>query len=59
MERTDAQRLLKLAVLLVLTRGPLHGYRMMILINELTLGVINLTAGGYIQRLRSLRIKLS
>jgi len=45
---------LKLAVLFVLTRGPLHGYQMMKRIREWTLGVITPTAGGLYPTLREL-----
>lgn len=45
---------LKLAVLFALTRGPLHGYKMMKRIKELTLGVITPTAGGLYPALKEL-----
>ncbi|KYH41700.1 MAG: PadR family transcriptional regulator [Candidatus Bathyarchaeota archaeon B26-1] len=37
---------LNLAILFVLTKGPLHGYEMMKRISEWTLGMITPTAGG-------------
>ena len=48
---------LKLAILYVLTRGPLHGYEMMKRINEWTLGVITPTAGGMYPTLKELENK--
>lgn len=45
---------LKLAILLALTKSPLHGYHMMRRINELTLGMIKPTAGGMYPSLREL-----
>lgn len=45
---------LKLAILFALTRGPLHGYKMMKLIKELTLGIITPTAGGLYPTLKEL-----
>ncbi len=45
---------LKLAALFALTRGPLHGYKMMKLIKELTLGVITPTTGGLYPALKEL-----
>ena len=45
---------LKLAVLFALTRGPLHGYKMMKCIKELTLGAITPTAGGLYPTLKEL-----
>lgn len=45
---------LKLAALFVLTRGSLHGYKMMKRIKELTLGVITPTAGGLYPALKEL-----
>jgi DNA-binding PadR family transcriptional regulator len=48
---------LKLAVLFALTRGPLHGYKMMKRIEELTLGTITPTAGGLYPALKELEEK--
>ncbi|MFQ6075250.1 MAG: helix-turn-helix transcriptional regulator [Candidatus Bathyarchaeia archaeon] len=48
---------LKLAVLLVLIREPLHGYQIMKHIHELTMGVITPTAGGIYPTLRELELK--
>jgi len=45
---------LKLAALFALTRGPLHGYKMMKRIKELTLGVMTPTAGGLYPALKEL-----
>lgn len=45
---------LKLAVLLVLIRQPLHGYQIMKHIRQLTMGVISPTAGGIYPTLREL-----
>ncbi len=45
---------LKLATLFMLTKGPLHGYRMIELIKEWTLGAITPTAGGIYPTLREL-----
>lgn len=45
---------LKLAILFVLTRGPLHGYQMIKRIKELTLGMITPTAGGLYPTLKEL-----
>ncbi|MGQ9718524.1 MAG: PadR family transcriptional regulator [Nitrososphaerales archaeon] len=45
---------LKLATLFTLTRGPMHGYRMMGRIKELTLGVIKPTAGGLYPALKEM-----
>ncbi len=45
---------LRLAALFALTRGPLHGYKMMKRIKELTLGVITPTAGGLYPALKEL-----
>ncbi|MEM3383546.1 MAG: PadR family transcriptional regulator [Nitrososphaerales archaeon] len=45
---------LKLAVLFALTKGPLHGYKMMESIKELTLGIITPTAGGLYPALKEL-----
>lgn len=45
---------LKLAVLFILTKGPLHGYEMMKRINEWTLGMITPTAGGLYPTLKGL-----
>lgn len=45
---------LKLAILFALTKSPLHGYKMMKSIKELTLGVIAPTAGGLYPALKEL-----
>ncbi|MCD6264334.1 helix-turn-helix transcriptional regulator [Candidatus Bathyarchaeota archaeon] len=45
---------LKLAVLFVLTQGPLHGYQIMRRIREWTLGVITPTSGALYPTLRRL-----
>ncbi len=45
---------LKLATLFMLTKGPLHGYRMIELIKDWTLGAITPTAGGIYPTLREL-----
>ena len=45
---------LKMAVLLVLMRGPLHGYEIMKEIKQWTLGIITPTAGGIYPALKEL-----
>lgn len=48
---------LKLAILFALTREPLHGYRLMKRINEMSLGVVAPTAGGMYPALRELEAR--
>ncbi|NWG08782.1 MAG: helix-turn-helix transcriptional regulator, partial [Nitrososphaerales archaeon] len=53
-ERQMQKGYLKLATLFTLTRGAMHGYRMMGRIKELTLGMIKPTAGGLYPALKEL-----